>query len=88
MYDIASSKYKQLCEIRKIDNQNLEVKEEEQPMEWQPKGRRMMQFCLTDGVQDVTAIEYTPLKQITVRLFPLLQMDVDYCLTQIIKLKH
>ncbi|XP_018314414.1 recQ-mediated genome instability protein 1 isoform X2 [Mycetomoellerius zeteki] len=70
MYDIASSKYKQLCEIRKIDNQNLEVKEEEQPMEWQPKGRRMMQFCLTDGVQDVTAIEYTPLKQITDILLP------------------
>ncbi|XP_018373297.1 PREDICTED: recQ-mediated genome instability protein 1-like isoform X2 [Trachymyrmex cornetzi] len=70
MYDIASSKYKQLCEIRKIDNQNLEVKEEEQPIEWQPKGRRMMQFCLTDGVQDVTAIEYTPLKQITDILLP------------------
>ncbi|KAG5347071.1 RMI1 protein, partial [Acromyrmex charruanus] len=70
MYDIASSKYKQLCEIRKIDNQNLEVKEEEQPMEWQPKGRRMMQLCLTDGVQDVTAIEYTSLKQITDILLP------------------
>ncbi|XP_018055829.1 PREDICTED: recQ-mediated genome instability protein 1-like isoform X2 [Atta colombica] len=70
MYDIMSSKYKQLCEIRKIDNQNLEVKEEEQLMEWQPKGRRMMQLYLTDGVQDVTAIEYTSLKQITDILLP------------------
>lgn len=69
MYDIASSKYKQLCEIRKISNENLEVTEEQKPTEWQPKGRRMMQLYLTDGVQDVTAIEYTPLKQITVRPF-------------------
>jgi len=81
MYDIASSKYKQLCEIRKIDNQNLEVKEEEQPMEWQPKGRRMMQLYLTDGVQDVTAIEYTSLKQITVWLFPLFQMNANFFLS-------
>lgn len=79
MYDIASSKYKQLCEIRKISNENLEVTEKEnkdmkdgERMEWQPKARRMMQFCLTDGVQDITAIEYTPLRQITVRLFLLL----------------
>ncbi|XP_077262738.1 uncharacterized protein LOC143897745 isoform X4 [Temnothorax americanus] len=72
MYDIASSKYKQLCEIRKIDNRNLEValEEEKKKEEWQPKGRRMMQLCLTDGVQDVTAIEYTPLKQITGALLP------------------
>lgn len=69
MYDIASSKYKQLCEIRKIANENLEVTEEEKPTEWQPKGRRMMQLYLTDGVQDVTAIEYTPLK-ITGTLLP------------------
>lgn len=62
MYDIASSKYKQLCEIRKIGSENLEVREEAKPMEWQPKGRRMMQFYLTDGVQDITAIEYTPFK--------------------------
>jgi len=74
MYDIASSKYKQLCEIRKIGSENLEVteKEKQNDTEWQPKGRRMMQLYLTDGVQEVTAIEYTPLKQITVRLFPLL----------------
>lgn len=67
MYDIASAKYKQLCEIRKIDGKNLEVTEaEKSEEEWQPKGRRMMQLCLTDGIQDVTAIEYTPIKQITV----------------------
>lgn len=71
MYDIASSKYKQLCEIRKINNENLEMTEKEkEEKEWQPKGRRMMQLCLTDGVQDVTAIEYTPLKEITGALLP------------------
>ncbi|XP_025995661.1 recQ-mediated genome instability protein 1 isoform X2 [Solenopsis invicta] len=71
MYDIASAKYKQLCEIRKIDGKNLEVTEaEKSEEEWQPKGRRMMQLCLTDGIQDVTAIEYTPIKQITGTLLP------------------
>lgn len=69
MYDIATSKYKQLCEIRKVNSENLEVteKEKSEKTEWEPKGRRMMQLCLTDGVQDVTAIEYKPLKRITVR---------------------
>lgn len=73
MYDIANAKYKQLCEIRKIDNKNLEITEAEKPEEeWQLKGRRMMQLCLTDGMQDVHAIEYTPIKQITVWLSPFL----------------
>ncbi|KAL0119971.1 hypothetical protein PUN28_007975 [Cardiocondyla obscurior] len=71
MYDIASSKYKQLSEIRKVNTQNLEVTEgEEKQAEWQPKSKRMMQLCLTDGVQDVTAIEYTPVKKITDTLLP------------------
>jgi len=80
MYDIASAKYKQLCEIRKICNENLEGVEEEKPVDWQPKGKRMMQLCLTDGIQDVTAIEYTPLKQITVQYFSLLH-DFNGCST-------
>jgi hypothetical protein len=71
MYDIASSKYKQLCEIRKISSENLEVteKEKSEKTEWEPKAKRMMQLCLTDGVQDVIAIEYTPVKQIIVKNF-------------------
>lgn len=68
MYDIASSKYKQLCQIRKVNSDNLEVTDNEKPTEWESKGRRIMQWCLTDGVQDITAIEYTPLKQVIVRL--------------------
>lgn len=88
MYDIASSKYKQLCEIRKINNENLEMTEKEkEEKEWQPKGRRMMQLCLTDGVQDVTAIEYTPLKEITVWFVSLLY-DLNRLLIQVIKLKN
>lgn len=72
MYDIASSKYKQLCEIRKVNCENLEVTENEktEKNEWQPMARRMMQLCLTDGVQDITAIEYRPLKRITDTLLP------------------
>lgn len=69
MYDIASSKYKQLCEIRKVNSENLVVAEEEKQAEWEPKARRMIQLYLTDGVQDITAIEYKPLKQMTVRVF-------------------
>ncbi|XP_029675864.1 recQ-mediated genome instability protein 1-like isoform X1 [Formica exsecta] len=70
MYDIANSKYKQLCEIRKINSENLIVAEEERQAEWEPKARRMIQLCLTDGVQDITAIEYKPLKQMTNMLLP------------------
>lgn len=69
MYDITSSKYKQLCKIRKINNDNLEVIGKEESVGWEPKARRMMQLCLTDGVQDVTAIEYVPLKHMAVRFF-------------------
>lgn len=69
MYDIAKSKYKQLCEIRKKNTDNLEVVEKDKSVEWEPKARRMIQLCLTDGVQHVTAIEYAPLPQMTVRLF-------------------
>lgn len=70
MYDIANSKYKQLGEIRKsINNENLAVTEGEKQAEWEPKARRMIQLCLTDGVQDITAIEYNmPFKQMTVRI--------------------
>ncbi|XP_036142541.1 recQ-mediated genome instability protein 1 isoform X2 [Monomorium pharaonis] len=71
MYDIVNAKYKQLCEIRKIDNKNLEVTEaEKSEEEWQPKGRRMMQLYLTDGIQNITAIEYIPMKKITGTLLP------------------
>ncbi|KAL6424190.1 hypothetical protein ACFW04_009804 [Cataglyphis niger] len=69
MYDIANSKYKQLCEIRKINSENLEIAEERQA-EWEPKARRMIQLYLTDGVQDIVAIEYKPLKQMTNMLLP------------------
>lgn len=69
MYDIATSKYKQLCEIRKVNSENIEATEKEKSTEYEPKARRMMQLCLTDGVQDVAAIEYKPLEQMTVRCF-------------------
>lgn len=67
MYDINSSKYKQLCKIRKVNNENLEVTEDEKQSK--SENRRMFQLYLTDGVQDITAIEYIPLQQLTVRLY-------------------
>lgn len=69
MYDITNSKYKQLCEIRKVNSENLVIAEEEKQAEWEPKARRMIQLYLTDGLQNITAIEYKPLKQMTVRIF-------------------
>lgn len=69
MYDIASSKHKQLCKIRKIDSDNLEITGKEESTGWEPKGRRMMQLYLTDGIQDVIAIEYVPLEHMSVRFF-------------------
>lgn len=68
MYNIASSKYKQLCQIQKVNCDNLEMTENEKSTEWVPKGRRMMQWYLTDGVQDITAIEYTSLKQVIIKV--------------------
>lgn len=82
MYDIASSKYKQLCQIRKINSDNLEVTENEKPTEWEPKARRMMQWCLTDGVQNIAAIEYIPFKQMRVRFLHcniLYGKSVEFC---------
>ncbi|XP_043255749.1 recQ-mediated genome instability protein 1-like isoform X1 [Colletes gigas] len=56
MYDIATSKYKQLQQIRNIHIS--EADEEEKQNKFEPPKKRMIQLRLTDGLQDVIGIEY------------------------------
>ncbi|XP_015604983.1 recQ-mediated genome instability protein 1 [Cephus cinctus] len=72
MYDISVSKLKQIHEIRNVSNFNLEVTEAQnnESRDWNPKPKRMYQFFLTDGIQDVIAIEYKPLRQFKDVLLP------------------
>ncbi|KAJ8673454.1 hypothetical protein QAD02_004716 [Eretmocerus hayati] len=68
MYDISVSKYKQLEKIRNISSENVDATENENATHedkfqaWEPKPKRMLQLFLTDGVQDVLAIEYQPIR--------------------------
>nr|XP_012154012.1 PREDICTED: recQ-mediated genome instability protein 1-like isoform X1 [Megachile rotundata] len=58
MYDIATSKYKQLEQIRNTHISETEPSESEKFDKWQPPKKRMIQLRLTDGVQDIIGIEY------------------------------
>ncbi|KAF7997330.1 hypothetical protein HCN44_005607 [Aphidius gifuensis] len=69
-YDISTSKYKQLEQIRKISNANIEITESEQTQPWEPKSNRMMQLFLTDGVQDVIAIEHKSIRTLKENILP------------------
>ncbi|XP_066603087.1 recQ-mediated genome instability protein 1-like isoform X2 [Prorops nasuta] len=70
MYDIGAPKYKQLEKIRSISTANIEVTESENAKPWEPVKKRMYQLFLTDGVQDILAIEYSELNFSTVTLLP------------------
>ncbi|XP_015121888.1 recQ-mediated genome instability protein 1 isoform X2 [Diachasma alloeum] len=61
-YDISTPKYKQLEAMRKVSNENISVTDAEQTQAWEVKSKRMMQLFLTDGIQDVSAIEYQPIR--------------------------
>ncbi|XP_063981963.1 recQ-mediated genome instability protein 1-like isoform X2 [Diachasmimorpha longicaudata] len=61
-YDISTPKYKQLEAMRKVANENIAVTDAEQTQAWEIKSKRMMQLFLTDGIQDVSAIEYQPIR--------------------------
>lgn len=73
IYDISQSKYKQLEKIRNVSNDNVEATENENANQgdnfqaWEPKSKRMLQMFLSDGIQDVTAIEYKPIRFLKVR---------------------
>lgn len=68
IYDISMSKYKQIEKIRNVSSENVEatenenVNQEDKFQAWEPKSKRMLQLFLTDGVQDILAIEYKPIR--------------------------
>lgn len=73
MYDIATSKYKQLEEIRNTRISEMEPSEAENLEKWEPPKKRMIQLRLTDGLQDVIAIEYNYIPRLNVRTLRLLR---------------
>ncbi|XP_034940689.1 recQ-mediated genome instability protein 1-like [Chelonus insularis] len=75
-YDISTSKYKQLEKIRNATNENTQVNETDKNAPWEPKGKRMMNLYLTDGIQDVTAIEYQPIKFLKDLILPGLKIMI------------
>ncbi|XP_043278609.1 recQ-mediated genome instability protein 1-like isoform X2 [Venturia canescens] len=71
VYDISESKYKQIQKIRSISDDNIKVTEAEHTQaNWEPKKKRMLYFLLTDGSQDVVAIEYKPIRFLNDSLLP------------------
>ncbi|KAK2585704.1 hypothetical protein KPH14_010317 [Odynerus spinipes] len=70
MYDISTSKYKQLEQIRNISNANIEATEDFKPQAWEPRKKRMLMLHLTDGIQDVSAIEYQTITSLNDTLLP------------------
>ena len=68
MYDISTSKYKQLEKIRNVDIKNLKVTEDIKSESSEREGKRMFQLFLTDGLQEVQAIEYEPIKIFSVSI--------------------
>ncbi|XP_043255751.1 recQ-mediated genome instability protein 1-like isoform X2 [Colletes gigas] len=68
MYDIATSKYKQLQQIRNIHIS--EADEEEKQNKFEPPKKRMIQLRLTDGLQDVIGIEYNYIPRLNDTLLP------------------
>ncbi|XP_076750136.1 recQ-mediated genome instability protein 1 [Xylocopa sonorina] len=70
MYDIATSKYKQLEKIRNIHISEVELSEAEKFEKWEPPKKRMIQLLLTDGLQDVIGIEYNYIPRLNDILLP------------------
>lgn len=61
MYDISTSKYKQLSKIRNINVENLKATKEEKSEKFEIpeiKNKRMYELFLSDGLQEIKAIEY------------------------------
>lgn len=67
IYDISQSKYKQLEKIRNISTKNIDITENEHVKDGDSNsGKRMLQLFLTDGAQDVLAVEHKPIKFLNV----------------------
>ncbi|XP_068982486.1 recQ-mediated genome instability protein 1-like isoform X3 [Bombus flavifrons] len=70
MYDIATSKYKQLEHIRNTHISKIDLSEAEKMEKWQPPKKRMIQLRLTDGLQDLIGIEYNYISRLNDMLLP------------------
>nr|XP_033189185.1 recQ-mediated genome instability protein 1-like isoform X2 [Bombus vancouverensis nearcticus] len=70
MYDIATSKYKQLEHIRNAHISKIDLSEAEKMEKWQPPKKRMIQLRLTDGLQDLIGIEYNYISRLNDMLLP------------------
>ena len=70
MYDIATSKYKQLEQIRNTRISEVDPSETDILEKWEPPKKRMIQLRLTDGLQDVIAIEYNYISRLNDMLLP------------------
>ncbi|XP_031831640.1 recQ-mediated genome instability protein 1 [Nomia melanderi] len=70
IYDIATSKYKQLQQIRNTHNIEVDTTEAEKLEKWEPPKKRMMQLKLTDGLQDIIGIEYNCISLFNETLLP------------------
>nr|XP_033324074.1 recQ-mediated genome instability protein 1-like isoform X2 [Megalopta genalis] len=70
MYDIATSKYKQLQNIRNTHFSEVEATEEQKMEQWKCPKKRMIQLKLTDGIQDIIGIEYNPMSILNEMLLP------------------
>ncbi|XP_076659645.1 uncharacterized protein LOC143362971 [Halictus rubicundus] len=70
MYDIATSKYKQLQQIRNTHVSEVDPTEAEKLEKWEPPKKRMIQLKLTDGIQDVIGIEYSQISLLNEMLLP------------------
>lgn len=68
MYDISTSKYKQMEQIRKTHISEVELSEAEKLEKWEPPKKRMIQLRLTDGLQDIIGIEYSHIARLNVHL--------------------
>lgn len=66
MYDIATSKYKQLEHIRNTHIAKIDLSEAEKMEKWQSPKKRMIQLRLTDGLQDLIGIEYNYISRLNV----------------------
>ncbi|XP_043474883.1 recQ-mediated genome instability protein 1-like isoform X2 [Leptopilina heterotoma] len=76
LYDISVSKYKQLEKLRNVSNVNIEATNENNTQQWEPVGKRMLQLFLTDGIQEILAIEYKPIRILNDSLLPGLKVMI------------
>ncbi|CAH0589260.1 unnamed protein product [Chrysodeixis includens] len=65
--DIGTPAYQQYQKLQKVNLENVEATTN---YEDRISSRRMMKLCLTDGVQEICAIEYKPMRNLTCDITP------------------